>query len=179
MSELIFLDTETTGLEVGTHQIWEVAWARGLDEEVNVFQVTHNLVRADLQALKINGYMDRVDPLYYSPWHVHEGDISLFEQENGERELYNALYGNHLVASNPDFDSRMLAHRWGERPWNHRMIDIAPMAMPYFAWDRPKGLKDIANALRAEGYTIPEPDHTAKRDVETLRACYIALTTGL
>ena len=42
----------------------------------------------------------------------------------------------------------------------------------------PKALTDselILTQLRAEGYDIPEPDHTAEGDVRTTRAVYEAL----
>lgn len=174
MNNLVYVDVESTGLTVGVHQVWEIAYAVN-DGPITEFQVEHNLVNADLEALRINNYLDRVDSRHHHPG--HNPDTPYISVE--ERIFRDSLLGNHLIASNPDFDSRMLAERWGCRPWHHRMIDLAPMGMVHFAWGRPKGIKDIAEALRAEGYTIPQPDHTAAGDVATLRACYEALTTGL
>jgi hypothetical protein len=92
--------------------------------------------------------------------------------EEGARE---ALDGNTLVAANPAFDASFLRARWGVAPWRYRMLDLETYAMPAFDWDAPKGLKDIAQALRDEAFPIPEPDHSAGADVETLRACHLAL----
>jgi len=176
MTDLVFVDTETTGLEAGVHQVWEIAYAVN-DEPVEVFQVHHNLKNADLTALRINGYVDRVDPDFYVPEHDGDLDNWLYRPlaTDNERFFRERLVGNHLVASNSGFDSGMLAERWGDEPWHHRKVDIASMAMPVFGWDRPKGLKDIAERLRSMAYDIPVPDHSAKRDVETLRACFYAV----
>ena len=154
VGDLIYLDTETTGLDPHQHQVWEIAWAVE-GGPVNVIQVRHSLSNADPVALKMNGYLDR--------WVCEEASVS-------EQRLRDRLRGATLVCSNPSFDEAFLRERWREAPWHHRKIDIATYAMPALGLDRPAGLAAIAERLG-----VRAPDHTAKGDVLTLRACYIEL----
>lgn len=162
MSALIFLDTETTGLDVGRHEVWEIAFARETGP-VRSFILPHSLQTADPKALDINTYWERF-PLGA----VHDGthlDIAICEE----------LSGATIVGSNPRFDCNMLRARWGVEPWHHRLVNVAEGAMWLFGWDRPKGLNDVILEPVARGYEIPVPDHTAARDVEVTRAAYLAL----
>jgi hypothetical protein len=68
-----------------------------------------------------------------------------------------------------------LKKRWGYEPWHYRSIDVESMALLLFGWDRPRGLKDIADLLRSLGYTITDPPHSARIDVVVLRECFYAL----
>ena len=154
MGDLIYLDTETTGLDPHQHHVWEIAWAVN-DGPVNVAQVRHSLSYADPVALKMNGYLDR--------W---EGVC----EAGTEARLRERLQGATLVCSNPSFDEAFLRERWRETPWHHRKIDIATYAMPALGLDRPVGLAAIAEALG-----VRAPDHTAAGDVLALRACYVEL----
>jgi DNA polymerase-3 subunit epsilon len=154
VGDLIYLDTETTGLDPHQHQVWEIAWAVE-DGPVNVMQVHHSLAGADVVALRINKYVDR--------WE-QAADDSL------EAALRRDLRGSTLVCSNPSFDEAFLRARWRETPWHHRKIDIATYAMPALGLDRPAGLAQIAERLG-----VRAPDHTAAGDVLTLRACYVEL----
>ena len=155
MGALVYLDTETTGLDPFRHEVWEIAWAVE-DGPVNVMQVRHSLANAEPAALKINGYLDR--------WDKPAGDLA-------EADLRKVLTGATLVCSNPSFDESFLRQRWGSSPWHHRKIDIATYAMPALGADRPVGLAEIAKRLG-----LREPDHTAKTDVLVLRAAYKRLT---
>lgn len=163
-ADLIFLDCETTGLDPKLHQVWEVAWAVN-GGPINVLQLPHDLANADPVALRLNGYLDRVK--------VGPVDVRLCGPS--ENHLARILRGSHVVGCNPAFDTAFLRERWGDAPWHHRLIDVSPMAMPRFGWDRPRGLEDIATALRDVGHDIPEPDHTAAGDVACVRAVYVAL----
>jgi len=155
VGDLIYLDTETTGLDPHQHQVWEIAWAVE-GGPVNVIQVRHSLSNADPVALKMNGYLDR--------WVCEEASVS-------EQRLRDRLRGATLVCSNPSFDEAFLRERWRETPWHHRKIDIATYAMPALGLDRPAGLAQIAERLG-----VRAPDHTAEVDVLVLRDCYRKLS---
>lgn len=160
MSDLIFLDTETTGLEADKHEIWEIAWAVN-DGEIESAIIPHSIVKADPKALGMNGYYKRVH-------YVDQGiNVDLLVRE--------MLEGNTLVCANPTFDRMFMWQRWGYEPYHYRSIDIESMALLAFEWERPRGLKDVAAELRYRKHDIPEPDHSAAKDVEVLRACYHAL----
>lgn len=160
----LFLDTETTGLELD-HDIWEIAYAIE-DGPIESTILPHSLKNADPKALDLNGYHTRFpggaradSPLT---------DIYL-------REVFQDMT---IVGANPAFDAIRLQLRWGCQPWHYRMIDISSMAIPVLGLrddGKPMGLFDIAQAVRGFGHDVPEPDHTAAGDVATLRACYNAL----
>lgn len=154
----IFLDTETTGLDVEKHEVWEIAYAID-DGPILTSFVKHDIRGADPKALEINGYVDR--------FHLENG---WEETAIWENDLIDAAKGHYLVGSNPAFDQRFLVKRWGERPWEYRMIDIATYAMPYFGLVVPEGLAFITNAL-----DIESGDHTAAKDVEVLRNAFYKL----
>lgn len=158
----LFLDTETTGLDVEKHGVWEIAYAID-DGPIKTHFVYHTLVNADPKALEINGYRDRYDPQIHGRNFAGLGEAF-------EDELRLAAEGQFLVGSNPAFDHRMLLRRWGSTPWHYRMIDIATYAMPYFGWEVPEGLARITRAL-----DIEENDHTAAKDVEVLREAFYKL----
>lgn len=159
MNDLIFLDTETTGLDPDKHEIWEIAWAVN-DGPIFVHSVRHNGVTADPKALAMNGYND------LAVWDVSiRRDIMIRE----------VLEGNTLVCANPTFDRMFMLKRWGVEPYHYRSVDIESMAMIVFDWDRPRGLKDISEELISNGYNVGTPDHSAWVDVDVLRECYRAL----
>lgn len=168
MTDLVFLDTETTGLDPSRHSVWEIAYAVN-DGPIESSIVRHSLVNADPFALSINGYLDR------NSWADGAEAYSLLGV-TFEGALIKALKGATLVAANPAFDAGFLAARWGSAPWHYRMLDVEAYAMPVLGHDRPKGLFTIASDLRDLGHDIPAPDHTAAADVATLRASFNALT---
>lgn len=147
---LVYLDTETTGLDPNLHEVWEVAWAVD-DGPIISGSVWHRLENFDPKALEINGYHERID---------------VIEPVDGD-DLYKALHGATLVGANPAFDAAFLRARWGEAPWRYRMLDVEAYAMPLLGYSEPKGLATIAADLGVEA-----PDHTAAADVHTLRECH-------
>lgn len=160
---IVYIDTETTGLDPHVHEVWEIAWAWGLNE-VQSAVVAHSGISADREALRINGYLHR------EGW-VYDGH----DAASAERDFADALHGNTLCAANPAFDAAFLKARWGKAPWKYRLFDIEAYAMGALGYEIPQGLARIAADLTDKGYDIPTPDHTASGDVETLRACHLAL----
>lgn len=160
MSGLVFLDTETTGLDPALHEVWEIAWAvdGGL---IQTRLLPHSLDTADPKALDLNGYWDRGYDVPTSP----AADV----------DLKAILTGATIVGSNPAFDTAFLRARWGVAPWHHRLLAVESMAFAVLRYDVPKGLAGVAADLRELGHDIPEPDHTAAGDVATLRAVFRAL----
>lgn len=163
MGGLVYLDLETTGLDPARHEVWEAAWAWGLNE-IESGILAHSGHTADPDALRVNGYLDR------EGW-VYDGHDAAIR----EVALFDSLKGSTVIGANPAFDASFLRARWSEAPWKYRLFDIEAFAMPAAGWDRPQGLKSIADFLRNADWEIPEPDHTAAGDVATLRACHLAL----
>ena len=158
---LVFLDTETTGLDPERHEVWEIAYA--VDDGPILYGVVHHSLRyADPTALRLNEYASRGVVATYS-------DI--------EPLCRTALDGATIVGANPAFDTAFLRSRWGIAPWHHRLWDIEAYAAGVLGLSLVPGLSGLALRLRADGHEIPEPDHTAAGDVATLRACFRALQT--
>lgn len=159
--ELIYLDCETTGLDPNRHSVWEIAYAFDNDDVPASCFVPHSLEKADAKALEVGNYWKR----YWSgPTQEHAVAF--------EDRLKTGLVGRTIVGANPAFDAAMLQARWGIAPWHYRLLDIESYAMPYFGWNKPKGMRSIYDSLTAEGYSLPEPNHTAAGDVRTLRAAH-------
>jgi DNA polymerase III epsilon subunit-like protein len=154
---LIYLDTETTGLDPDRHEVWEISYAVG-DAEIQQSFVEHTLENAEPIALEIGRYHERFPT-----------DFNLAEADKFESDLIEKLADVTVVGANPAFDAKMLSKRWGVEPWHYRLLDIESYAMPYFGWEKPKGMKAIYDALTEEGFVIPTPDHTAAGDVRALR----------
>lgn len=157
---LLFLDTETTGLDPALHEIWEVAVAYE-EGEIISYRLPHSLATADPKALELNGYWGRAN----QPGMTDAYDL----------ELKQLLTGATIVGSNPAFDTAFLRARWGAAPWHHRLVAVESMAFAVFRYDKPKGLADLSADLRNRGHEIPAPDHTAAGDVATLRAAFHAI----
>lgn len=165
MTDIIFVDTETTGLDPERHEVWEIAYAIN-DGPVESFQVPHSLRNADPLALGINRYYHRVSADYFGD------DLP----PSREEILQQALAGNYLCAANPSFDTAFLKARWGVEPWHHRKIDIQSFAMPAMGqWGKPPSMNDIVAFCRSTGAQITQNDHTAGNDVKALQQCYYAL----
>lgn len=153
MSTLVYLDTETTGLDPTRHQVWEIAYAVD-DGPIRSTLVRHTLDNADADALDIGGYWERATGITN-------------DALKAEFELQALLAGATLVGANPAYDAAMLRARWGRAPWHYRLLDIETYAMPALGLDVPKGLAYIASVLG-----VKAPDHTAAGDVHVLRECH-------
>ncbi len=145
ITPLVFLDTETTGLDPARHQVWEVALAYE-DSPAISFIVEHTLIGADEVALEVNGYWDR-----FPNGAVRETEL------RADLLLPGMLKGVTIVGSNPAFDTAFLRARWGIAPWHHRLINVAEGAMWLFGWDRPRGLADVIRHLNALGSRTTRP----------------------
>lgn len=156
---LVFLDTETTGLDPQRHEVWEIAYAVD-DGPILSGIVTHSLRYADQKALDMNGYHQR-------------GLMS--EPSDIDALCRNALEGATVVGSNPAFDTAFLRQRWGVAPWHHRLWDLSAYAAGVHGLNSLPGLASIAAVLTNLGHEVPTPDHSAAGDVATLRACFFAL----
>lgn len=167
MTKLIFIDTETTGLNPTKFHPYEVAWAGEVGEPKRLV-LPHRWRDGDPAALAVGHYLER---------RIFEEPVATDSQI---RDLHTELTGVTLVGSNPGFDAVHLAQLFRrtiqmDGPWHHRMIDVASGAMWVFGWERPKGLADVVKELRARGHEIPKPNHSAVGDVITTRAVYFAL----
>ena len=178
MTVLAFVDVESTGLDPDVHQVWEIALALD-DGPIHSTMVAHDLSTADDRALTVSKYYERGGPAFNGIATSKEvDDIERFlSAEATEMSMYAALVGVTLVGANPAFDAAFLDRRWcwASTPWHFRLLDVEAYAMGALGYDRPRGLATITQDLRARGFDIPVPDHSAAADVAATRAAFYAL----
>jgi DNA polymerase-3 subunit epsilon len=162
--QIVVVDVETTGLDPQTHTLVEVAWwnlttgQRG--EFVPPHSVSEALQHADVKALQVNRYIDRL------------AEAGQDADNGGLHRLGNNLSGNTFAGSNPAFDAAFLAGRM-ERikvRWHHRLLDLSAYAAGVLhlpATELP-GLSTVCELLGVEN-TAP---HTAAGDVDATGRCF-------
>jgi DNA polymerase III alpha subunit (gram-positive type) len=167
---LLFLDTETTGLDHEENQLVEAAWATLENPEPKSIVLPHVPGLISDEVAELNGYYKR----------------GMDKRENwaGPKELlefHNAIKNVVLVGANPSFDELFLSSYFGynptNRPWHYRKLDIGSIAHGVLKPTPEKilGLSDIGKKLTERGFDIPNADHTAAGDVRALIAIYKVL----
>ena len=156
---LVFVDTEYDRLDTGTANLVEVAWA--VDDNPVVHGVPpHSLDGADPKSLEINRYYER----------------DLGNKARWSRDILDATArvtaGQTVVGANPRVDAEVLRRFIGYEPWHYRLCDIESAAYLLLDFPQMPGLREIKVKLTELGYELPEPDHSAAGDVETLRAVF-------
>jgi DNA polymerase III epsilon subunit-like protein len=162
MSKIVFVDTETTGLDPQRHKVWEIAAIVRQDgEDVEwewMFKV--DLSTADPTSLRLNRYYGR--------------NRGSYPTMSDAAVMSRVLGGGYFAGANPSFDAGFLEkflRTHGHCPtWHHRKIDIESMAMTVLGWDVPQGLSVSALAL---GIEFDESQaHTALADARLARDIY-------
>lgn len=185
---LIFLDTETTGLQPDIHTPWEIGWVTAVHDPVDDlllivdrYQATVPLsyqegMRADDKALEIGG-------------HSRRGHVNLREREGVVYDLKSALQKvsafaytedvPHFVGAVPGFDHAMLCMNWlgwpgfGKGLWHYHLIDVENLAAGVLRLPPPWSADDLTERM---GLT-PRGDekHTAYGDAVWAMDMYAAV----
>jgi DNA polymerase III epsilon subunit-like protein len=137
---IVFIDTETTGLDPRHHDAWEVAVILrrpGFIDTEHLFQIRTSLATADPKALQINRHAERFlvpdgEFAVRLPTATAPGPATLTEADL-MHDLMALLDGATLVGSNPAFDDRFLTKLFNEAGlptrWHYRTVDIATLAV--------------------------------------------------
>lgn len=182
---IVFIDTETGGLNPIKHELIEVAWAKDDIHHPQRLVLPHRPDRVDPMAAQINGYHTR----------------HLDDPENWDSSIDIAMFGADLIGAtlcgaNPSFDaafiSSFFSHQnpFGDTPWHYRLLDIESMFVGAFPnafdveVDGVPGLRRIVewiNDYDPVSPSLPSTDHTAVGDVVALREVYrwIVLNRGV
>lgn len=139
MTNIAFVDTETTHLDAEIGKVWEVAIIlREYDDNTPtdteyVWQVRPDLATADPESLKIGRYLERfvVPPHAEAAWTGYDqGPVLPMKRKEVVAAVMDVLSGAVLVGSNPGFDDRFLRKLLGpgSAQWHYRPVDIAILA---------------------------------------------------
>ncbi|MFC7817617.1 hypothetical protein ACFUTR_23585 [Streptomyces sp. NPDC057367] len=139
MTNIAFVDTETTHLDAEIGEVWEVAIIlRERDDNTPtdteyVWQVRPDLATADPESLKIGRYLERfvVPPHAEAAWTGYDqGPVLPMMRREVVAAVMDVLRGAVLVGSNPGFDDRFLRKLLGpgSAQWHYRPVDIATLA---------------------------------------------------
>lgn len=156
MSDLAFVDTETTGVDPDYHEIWEVALI--VDGEEHVWQLPVDLKRADPKALEIGRFYERYDAANLTPvWRFTDEFLSYFApvQEWFSGGLVRETK-RHMVGAVPSFDDERLRRvlDWTRRSafgkgWHYHLIDVEALAVGYLHGQA------LGPTFTAEALTLP------------------------
>ena len=189
MSALVFMDTETTGLDLDD-DIWEFAAIRREEDGTEAFH--HLFVEHDLRKAEYLPESFRADHKARFPRSNTDGP--LYSRAEAAYAISRILSGDpkpHIVGAVPNFDAERLAlllREHGHEPgWHYHLIDVENLAVGYIVgrW----GTKDEAearavslpwdsnNLSRAVGVEPPGEGerHTAMGDARWALALYDAV----
>lgn len=175
LEQIVFIDTETTGLDPERHEVWEFAavWREMGEWRERVMQRAVPLGLADPMALKINKYHDRFDraealsdPTFLS---------------NVER----ITRGKHLAGAVVSFDERRLGdllidHNFCPM-WHYHLIDVEALAIGYLAGEGSVIPVPWKSDMLTEELELEVPDedkHTALGDAKWARDIYMRVIEG-
>jgi DNA polymerase-3 subunit epsilon len=169
MSRIVFIDTETTGLVVGQHEVIEVAIITehedGTVERWESKVAPQRIEDAHPRALEINGYTPEA-------W---EGAPTASEVAPAVSErLKGAVVCGHNVNFDIRFLTALLSNAGIEQELSHRgVIDTITLAHEHL---KPTGLRSVSliNCRRWLGWSEAGA-HTALADAEAARRLYHSL----
>lgn len=134
MSRVVALDTETTGLDPDTEDVFEVATVdlhTGVETELHIRPRTAVVERMHPKAAEVNCYHER----------TAADDWVWDDEEAALHVIAKALDGAHILGAVPDFDTRHLTSlycRFGVEPprWHYHLIDVEAMAVGWLEGQR-------------------------------------------
>lgn len=179
MSNPVFVDTETTGLDMFYHEAWEFAFIEA-DGTEHVFNVEPNaLNQANDIALKMNRFHERTTAPGFV-WH---------DPEDVAEQIVKIMDGTHIVAANAEFDADFIMSFLSgldifEKPWHYHQIDIEDELRGWLAaMGNPQPLpfksKELVKAA-GWGALLPSEDdvHTALHDARWVRDVWNQMYEG-
>lgn len=132
MGRLIALDTETTGLDPATCEVWEIGAVdldTGDEFEWRLRPSDYAVATMHPRAAEVNRFHERTE---HPDWRWHDNPKAALA------ELHGLLDGAHVIGAVPDFDARFLGAtyaRWSMVPprWHYHLIDVESVAVGFLA----------------------------------------------
>lgn len=158
---LVFIDTETTGLDRNDDDLVELSYWKEGDPTIRTFYFDHDESKMSDYVRKLTNYDER--GVTNRPKVSHNEIVYL-------REVFQDCT---LVAANPPFDVSFL-ERYGLFSFHFRVVDIETYAMAKLGLDYVPGMKDIHNIL-SQTYDFPAGDHSSSGDVLAMKTMFTIL----
>jgi hypothetical protein len=173
-SMLVFLDTETTGLDPDRHEIWDLAYILDGKEHEHHWEI--DLTKADPMALKIGRYYERTADKEWL-------EDAWMSTTSAAKVIARDLLGRHIVGANPSFDDAflkrfMLANGQAVSTWSYHLIDVTVLVAGFL---RGKGepvappwkSNELSQAIGVDPEQFDR--HTAMGDARWVKAQYEAV----
>jgi DNA polymerase III epsilon subunit-like protein len=176
---VIFVDTETTGLEPQLHELWEIALIEENGREHVFYREPIALHNSDPTALRISGFYDRVRDTQRP---ISTGGIHGFNTDELSKDAMLAgqiatlTAGKHLVGAVPSFDARFLEMFMrinGFAPaWHYHLVDVEALVAGQLGIRPPWNSHELARQIG-----VPELDgkHSALGDARWAKLMYEAV----
>ena len=176
---IVFVDTETTGLDPDRHEVWDIAIVYPDGREWNQLIEAEHLETADPTALRLNHYYS-----FFPSVKASTGSSSTriasqlpLQRMAVAEDVAHRLAGMHLVGAVPSFDDRFLERflrGYGYAPaWHYHLVDIETLAAGKLGMEPPYDSEQLSLALGV----LPErfARHTALGDARWAAAMYGAI----
>jgi len=158
MREMIFVDTETTGLDDEHDDLVELTYAsRDSEPHTLWFGVT-----------EVPEFIDNL--IGFTKRGISGRRSDHFEVE----EFLKVSDGATMVAAVPAFDQGFI-NKAGLWRFHYRTLDIQSYAMAKLGLSDVPSMKDLATFFENEGYELTQPDHTSRNDVLAMREMFLLL----
>jgi len=172
MSNIIFVDTETTGLDPDRHEVWEIALIEEDGTEHEWRMRPQRLRDADPGALRVNHFYERKDAVERDKF------FSILSRDSIAWEVVRLTAGKHLVGAVPSFDASFLEQflvREGYRPaWHYQLVDVEALAGAMLHVPPPWNSDNLSGALLLNQLDFGTK-HTAIADTRWAKAMYEAV----
>lgn len=178
MADIVFLDTETLGLDPDA-PIWEFAAMRRITSGPEIDAITVEGMRAeirrDVHLFILHDPADWVDSLpkqFQDDYFGRYDETAAFCERFAAREIDLITRGGHIVGCNPGFDierlAKLLRRNHIEPSWHYHPDDISSVAKGYLAAkgqlpEAPQKSDELSAALGIDPADYPR--HTAMGDV--------------
>lgn len=166
-SNLIFLDTETTGLDPDRHDVWEIGLIRGDTGEEIIWHLIPDLSKADPNALRLTDYYKRVNGPHWA-W---------TDRKHVIKRLAELTAGKHLVGAVPSFDAnfleRLLRANSYAPAWHYHLVDVEALMAGKLGIEPPWDTKAMSELM---GIPLGRfRQHEALEDARWAKAIYEAV----
>ena len=185
MGDIVFVDTETLGLDIAS-PIWEFAAIRRFEDDINgetTESEMHLFIHHDPGV-----WLDTLREDFLADYSARFDETGAFCKASAARTIASFLSGQPtLVGAVPDFDTNRIRHQLLaplgiEEPWHYHLVDVENLIVGYLAGrgtllPPPWHSNTLSMAVGVDPGKYRR--HTAMGDVQLVRDQYDAVMSGV